>query len=95
MYDSYPHRNLGPAIKFYYLFQAAYWVQQSVVLVLRLEKPRKDHMELTLHHIITIALIALSYRFHFTHIGISVYITHDISDLFLAVSHLLGFERHF
>lgn len=95
MYHSYPHRNLGPAIKFYYLFQAAYWVQQSVVLVLHLEKPRKDHMELTLHHIITIALIALSYRFHFTHIGISVYITHDISDLFLAVRHLLSFERHF
>lgn len=95
MYHSYPHRSLGPAIKFYYLFQAAYWVQQSVVLLLRLEKPRKDHMELTLHHIITIALIALSYRFHFTHIGISVYITHDISDLFLAVSHLPSFERYF
>lgn len=95
MYHSYPHRSLGPAIKFYYLFQAAYWVQQSVVLVLRLEKPRKDHMELTVHHIITIALIALSYRFHFTHIGISVYITHDISDLFLAVSHLPSFETHF
>ncbi|PNP80115.1 Fum17p [Fusarium nygamai] len=94
MYDSYPHRSLGPAIKFYYLFQAAYWVQQSVVLVLRLEKPRKDHMELTVHHIITIALIALSYRFHFTHIGISVYITHDISDLFLAASKSLNYLGH-
>ncbi|KAF5978113.1 TRAM1 [Fusarium coicis] len=87
MYDLYPHRSLGPAVKFYYLFQAGSWVQQSVVLVLPLEKPRKDHMELSVHHIITIALIALSYRFHFTHIGIYVYITHDISDLFLAVSH--------
>nr|ACB12562.1 Fum17 [Fusarium oxysporum] len=94
MYDSYPHRSLGSAIKFYYLFQAAYWVQQSVVLVLRLEKPRKDHMELTVHHIITIALIALSYRFHFTHIGISVYITHDISDLFLAISKSLNYLGH-
>jgi acyl-CoA-dependent ceramide synthase len=35
----------------------------------------------------TLALIALSYRFHFTYIGIAVYITHDISDFFLAVSH--------
>nr|AFQ32309.1 FUM17 [Fusarium fujikuroi] len=94
MYHSYPHRNLGPAIKFCYLFQAAYCVQQSAVLVLHLEKPRKDHMELTLHHIITIALIALSYRFHFTHIGISVYITHDISDLFLATSKSLNYLGH-
>ncbi len=70
-------------------------MQQSVVLVLHLEKPRKDHVELTLHHTITIALIALSYRFHFTYIGISVYITHDISDLLLAVSHLLSFGSHF
>jgi acyl-CoA-dependent ceramide synthase len=28
----------------------------------------------------------LSYRFHFTYMGLAVYITHDISDFFLAVS---------
>jgi acyl-CoA-dependent ceramide synthase len=32
-----------------------------------------------------LALIGLSYRFHFTYMGIAVYITHDISDFFLAV----------
>jgi len=42
--------------------------------------------ELMLHHAITISLIALSYRFHFTYFGLAVFITHDVSDFFIAVS---------
>ncbi|CRK25593.1 hypothetical protein BN1708_014253, partial [Verticillium longisporum] len=34
------------------------------------------------------------YRFHFTYIGLAVYITHDISDLFLATSKLLNYIDH-
>lgn len=86
MYEAYPHRTLDGAFKFYYLFEAAYWVQQAMVMVLGQEKRRKDFKELVTHHIVTISLIWLSYRFHFTHIGVAVYITHDISDVFLAVS---------
>jgi very-long-chain ceramide synthase len=86
MFEGFPHRELEGVYKAYYLLQASYWAQQAIVLMLLLEKPRKDFKELVLHHIVTLALIALSYRFHFTHMGISVYITHDISDFFLAVS---------
>lgn len=86
MYESYPHLTHSALFKFYYLFQASFWVQQAIVMLLGQEKPRKDFRELIAHHIITITLIFLSYRFHFTYIGISVYITHDISDFFLAVS---------
>lgn len=86
MYETYPNLTHDGVFKFYYLFQAAYWVQQAIVMLLGQEKPRKDFKELIGHHIITIALIFLSYYFHFMYIGISIYITHDISDLFLAVS---------
>jgi very-long-chain ceramide synthase len=85
MYEAYPHMTHRAVFKFYYLFQAAFWVQQVIVMVLGQEKRRKDFKELIAHHIITIALIFLSYRFHFTYIGLAVYITHDISDFFLAV----------
>jgi hypothetical protein len=87
MYEGFPHRSHEACFKTYYLLQAAYWAQQAIVLMLQLEKPRKDFKELVLHHIITLALIGLSYRFHFTYMGIAVYITHDISDFFLAVSY--------
>lgn len=86
MFEGFPHRSHDGLFKAYYLLQAAYWTQQAMVLMLLLEKPRKDFKELVLHHIVTLALIGLSYRFHFANMGIAVYITHDISDFFLAVS---------
>lgn len=86
MFDGFPHKRHEGVFKAYYLLQASYWSQQAVVLLLQLEKPRKDFRELVLHHIVTLALIALSYRFHFAVMGLAVYVTHDISDFFLAVS---------
>ncbi len=86
MYENFPHKTHEGVFKFYYLFQAAYWAQQAIVLMLGMEKPRKDFKELVGHHIVSLALIGLSYRFHFTYMGLGVFITHDISDFFLAVS---------
>jgi acyl-CoA-dependent ceramide synthase len=88
MYLNYPRRAHDAPFKFYYLFQAAYWTQQAIVLCLGLEKPRKDFKELVGHHIVTLALISLSYRFHFTHMGLGVFITHDLSDFTFAVGNL-------
>ena len=96
MYETFPHRSHEGLFKAYYLLQASYWAQQAIVLVLGLEARRKDFKELVAHHIVTLALIGLSYRFHFTYMGLAVYITHDISDFFLAVSLAnfdLGFDR--
>ncbi|CVL08598.1 related to longevity-assurance protein LAG1 [Fusarium proliferatum] len=91
MYEGYPHTTLDGSFKFYYLFQAAFWAQQALVLLFGLEKPRKDFKEFAFHHVVAIALIGLSYRFHFTHIGIVVYISHDISDFFLSISKVLNY----
>ncbi|KAI0122749.1 longevity assurance proteins LAG1/LAC1 [Daldinia grandis] len=91
MYEGFPHKTHNANIKFYYLFQAAFWVQQSIVMLLGFEQRRKDFKELVGHHIVTIALIGLSYRFHFTYMGIAVYVTHDISDFFLAISKSLNY----
>ncbi|KAK4038083.1 sphingosine N-acyltransferase LAG1 [Parachaetomium inaequale] len=94
MHETYPNIAHAAVFKFYYLFQAAYWVQQAIVMVLGQEKPRKDFRELIAHHVITITLIFLSYRFHFAYIGIGVYITHDVSDFFLAISKSLNYLNH-
>lgn len=95
MYEDFPHKSHDAVFKFYYLFQAAYWAQQAIVLLLGMEKPRKDFKELVGHHIVTLALIALSYRFHFTYVGIAVFTTHDISDWFLASVKTLNYLDHF
>lgn len=86
MYETFPNRTHDALFKAYYLLQASYWGQQAIVLCLMLEKPRRDFKELIAHHIVTLSLIWLSYHFHFTYMGLAVYITHDVSDFFLAVS---------
>ncbi|KAL8671024.1 MAG: hypothetical protein Q9168_004456 [Polycauliona sp. 1 TL-2023] len=91
MYETFPNRTHEALFKAYYLLQASYWAQQAIVLCLGLEKRRRDYKELVGHHIVTLALIWLSYRFHFTYMGLAVYITHDISDFFLATSKSLSY----
>ncbi|KAI1113179.1 TLC domain-containing protein [Nemania sp. NC0429] len=91
MYAGYPHMALPGIAKGYYLVQAAFWAQQALVMLLSLEGRRRDFRELVMHHVVTVALVALSYRFHFTVMGVLVYVTHDISDFFLAVSKSLNY----
>jgi acyl-CoA-dependent ceramide synthase len=85
MFEGFPHRTHIALFKAYYLLQASYWAQQMLVMLAGAEKPRKDFKELVAHHVVTLTLIWLSYRFHFTYMGLAVYITHDISDFFFAV----------
>ncbi|EIM88473.1 longevity assurance proteins LAG1/LAC1 [Stereum hirsutum FP-91666 SS1] len=87
----YPHWQMKPNLKRYYLMQAAYWCQQFVVLVLRLEKPRKDYHELVAHHFVTLWLIGWSYLINLTYIGNAVYISMDIPDVGLAFCSILNY----
>ncbi|KAJ7758682.1 TLC domain-containing protein [Mycena metata] len=87
----YPHTHLPPSLKRYYLLQTAYWVQQFLVLVLGLEKPRKDYRELVAHHVVTLFLVVTSYVMNLTYIGSAIYMSMDIPDMFLALSKLLNY----
>ncbi|EPY53877.1 sphingosine N-acyltransferase Lac1 [Schizosaccharomyces cryophilus OY26] len=90
-WEEYPHYTHVASFKAFYLVEAAYWIQQALVLALQLEKPRKDFKELVMHHIITLLLIGCSYVFHFTWIGLAVFITMDTSDILLAFTKCLNY----
>ncbi|KAF7365879.1 Longevity assurance proteins LAG1 LAC1 [Mycena venus] len=81
----YPHNHLSGAMKRYYLFQIAYWLQQFLVLILGLEKRRSDHWELVIHHVITVWMVTWSYLMHVTLLGNAVFVSMDIPDVLLAV----------
>ncbi|KIJ20248.1 hypothetical protein PAXINDRAFT_160852 [Paxillus involutus ATCC 200175] len=87
----YPHWAMKPELKRYYLMQSAYWCQQLIVLLLRLEKPRKDYNELVAHHLVTLWLIGWSYLINLTLIGNAIYMSMDIPDVFLAFSKILNY----
>lgn len=57
MFSDYPHWDMKPLLKRYYLMHFSYWIQQLIVLILRIEKPRKDFKELAAHHVVTLWLI--------------------------------------
>ncbi|RPD67193.1 longevity assurance proteins LAG1/LAC1 [Lentinus tigrinus ALCF2SS1-7] len=89
----YPHWEMKPELKRYYLMQAAYWCQQLIVLLLGLEKPRKDYYELVAHHFVTLWLVGWSYLINLTLIGNAVYLSMDIPDSWLGMSKLLNYIR--
>ncbi|KAM6495801.1 TLC domain containing protein [Amanita muscaria] len=89
----YPHWDMKPELKRYYLMQSSYWCQQLLVLLLGLEKPRKDYLELVAHHIVTLWLVGWSYLTNLTLIGNAVFVSMDIPDTFLAFSKLLNYMQ--
>ena len=87
----YPHWQMRPELKTYYLLQFAYWLQQALVMLLRLEKPRKDYYELIAHHLVTLWLIGWSYLINLTMIGTTVFVCMDIPDTWLGLSKSLNY----
>jgi len=88
----YPHWRMRGVLKTFYLLQLSYWLQQLLVLALRIEKPRSDYVELCLHHIVTLWLVGWSYTINLTYIGVAIFFSMDIADVFLAFSKLLNYS---
>jgi TLC domain len=76
---------MAGTLKVYYLLQTAYWLQQFLLLVLGIEKPRRDFYELVAHHIVTLWMVIWSYIMNMTLTGNIIFLTMDWSDVFLAV----------
>ncbi|KAF9051582.1 TLC domain-containing protein [Panaeolus papilionaceus] len=87
----YPRWDMKPELKRYYLMQFAYWWHQLLVLVLGLEKPRKDYTELVIHHFVTLWLVGWSYMLNLTYIGNAVFMSMDIPDALFAFSKILNY----
>ncbi|KAL7791564.1 TLC domain-containing protein [Trichoderma ceciliae] len=79
LWTDWPNREIDGTMKFYFLAQWAFWLQQ--VYVINIEKHRKDYWQMLTHHIVTIALVAASYAYHFTRVGNLILIIMDIVDI--------------
>jgi acyl-CoA-dependent ceramide synthase len=77
--------------KWYYLVQFAFWLQQIVVV--NIEKRRKDHVQMFAHHIITCTLIFTSYGYHQTKVGNLILCLMDVVDLFFPLAKILKYLK--
>lgn len=83
LWTNWPSREISGTMKFYFLTQWAFWVQQ--LLISLIEKQRKDHWMMMVHHLITIALVVASYSYHFTRVGNVTMIIMDVVDIVFPV----------
>lgn len=84
MWTQFPTRTMSGLLKWYYLVQLSFWLQQIVVV--NIEDRRKDHWQMFTHHIITSALIIMSYGYYQTKVGNVILCVMDVVDIVLPVS---------
>ena len=82
-WSNYPHIPLPSVVKGYYLMQIAFYVH--AVLIINAEARRKDHWQMMTHHVITIALVIISYSYNFTRVGCLIMVIMDWCDITLTV----------
>ncbi|KAG0202837.1 sphingosine N-acyltransferase lag1 [Mortierella sp. GBA30] len=87
----YPKTQLDATMKWYYLIQFAFWLQQLLLAILGIEKRRKDFLEFMIHHVITCLLIGFSYSFNLTSVGHAVLCAMDFSDIVLSACKMLKY----
>lgn len=83
LWSDFPTRSMTGLMKWYYLAQFAFWLQQIVVV--NIEEKRKDHWQMFTHHIITCALMLFSYGYYQTKVGNTILCLMDAVDLILPV----------
>ena len=87
LWTDWPVTHTSGLMKWYYLAQFAFWLQQ--IFVLQIEERRKDHWQMFAHHIITCGLLAASYTHHMTRVGHVILCIMDVIDILLSVPILL------
>ena len=83
MWAEWPTRTMSTTLKWYYLVQFAFWVQQ--ILVVHIEEPRKDHWQMLTHHIVTCTLMMTSYGYYESKVGNVILCLMDVVDLVFPV----------
>lgn len=91
LWTDWPNREIGALRKWYILVQYAFWLQQ--IMVINIEKKRKDYWQMFTHHIVTTMLIFTSYGYHQTKVANLILCFMDPVDILLAVS-ICHFKRH-
>lgn len=90
LFLGWPNHDMSSLFRYYYLFQLGFYIQQLVCLLFVMER-KKDFFELLIHHIVTIALIAVSYYTWKIRFGLAILNLHDVSDIFLHLAKTLHY----
>lgn len=83
LWSTWPSRQISGELKWYYLVQLSFWLQQ--LLAINLEKRRKDFAQMFTHHVVTSLLMYVAYAYRWTKIGNVILVIMDVVDFLLPV----------
>jgi ceramide synthetase len=86
-WEGWPLQPISDSIKFYYQIELAAYIHQ----LMWTEVSRSDTVEMVLHHLTTIMLVSFSFLTSFTRIGSSIFLVHDLSDVFLEAAKVFNY----
>eukprot|EP00164_Ancoracysta_twista_P002105 GFYU01002781.1.p1 GENE.GFYU01002781.1~~GFYU01002781.1.p1 ORF type:complete len:317 (+),score=122.26 GFYU01002781.1:165-1115(+) len=75
-----PSRPPAWDVRLYYLFELGFYIPLLLAHVLY-ESKKKDYLEMLIHHITTIILVAGSYLYGFERVGAMILFIHDLTDI--------------
>lgn len=91
-WESTPAVNVSAHVLVFSLFYAARYLAMLVSLVV-LEPRKKDFMEMSLHHIVTVFLVCTSVAFGYIRIGLVIMVIFDFADPFLHMAKMLNYMK--
>ncbi|CAF9936337.1 MAG: sphingosine N-acyltransferase lag1 [Alectoria fallacina] len=92
LWSTWPSRELSGELKWYYLVQLAFWLQQ--LLAINLEKRRKDFGQMFLHHCVTSFLMYVAYAYRWTNVGNVILCIMDVVDFLLPLAKMLKYLHY-
>ncbi|KAF2843724.1 longevity assurance proteins LAG1/LAC1 [Patellaria atrata CBS 101060] len=91
LWTDFPTRSTSGLMKWYYLVQFAFWIQQ--IIVVNIEERRNDYHQMFTHHIITCILMLFSYGYYQTKVGNLILSLMDLVDIVLPLAKILKYFR--
>lgn len=87
-----PMHHVPIIVYWYYVVELALYL--SLIVSQFFDVRRKDFWQMFIHHVVTIALIVMSWWANMVRIGTMVLLYHDVADIFLEVAKLCKYAKY-
>lgn len=77
-----------------YLAEMAWYLHGWFSLTFHKGPKKKDHVQMIVHHMVTLLLVAYSFAMNFTRVGCIVFLLHDVCDVLLQFAKLVKYSKN-
>eukprot|EP01103_Thecamoeba_quadrilineata_P014893 TRINITY_DN4550_c0_g1_i1.p1 TRINITY_DN4550_c0_g1~~TRINITY_DN4550_c0_g1_i1.p1 ORF type:complete len:270 (+),score=48.14 TRINITY_DN4550_c0_g1_i1:120-929(+) len=93
LWRGYPNQPIPSILETFYEFQLGFYIFLQITHVF-FDVKQKDYYALLIHHFTTIALISLAWWYSYFRIGVVVFFTMDLVDVFLEVARVFHYLKY-